>query len=201
MVSLLEVTPSTLDSYQRGIGRLVQMYPQQWGVIFCADELLRSEMWSDIAEDLIDRGVFPELRPWDEVLRISTFGGAETTHAMTAWWNEHVVYPCQQASSPINFVQKVEGTRLLPLPGGMTFVGGADQAPPNKRGRSHNGSSNRNSHESPASSSFAPWSQPEAKGHGKHQKNQGKGHDKGNKGQDKGGKNKSHKGGKGSSKK
>ena len=93
MVSLLTVSPATLDGYERGISHLVDLYPQPWGMIFCADEILRSEIWQSVAEALQDKGEWPAVRPWDFVIKVTTYGGAEATQAMILWWFTHVAAP------------------------------------------------------------------------------------------------------------
>merc|ERR1712194_735835 len=126
MISLSVVSPATLDDYARGLAQLVALHPQQWGIIFCAEEILRSEMWQKVAEDLQDKGTWPadgvSGRPWGHVLRVTTFGGPDSTYAMQHWWSTHVLFPCQTARSPMAFLQGVEGTSLLPMPGGMTVT-------------------------------------------------------------------------------
>ena len=128
MVSLGEISPATLDGYERGIATLVTMFPMQWGVIFCADEIVRSEVWQTLAEELQDSGAWPAARPWDKVVCLSTFGGADGTFRMTHWWKIHVESPCQRAGSAISFLQQIEGTMLLPMPDGMTT--GSASGPP-----------------------------------------------------------------------
>ena len=120
MVSLMTVSPATLDGYERGISTLVALFPTQWGVIFCADEIIRSEVWMATAEDLQDKGDWPVDRPWDLVLRVTTYGGADSNQKMSHWWFTHVVAPCQRAGSPVSFIQEIEGAKLLPMPDGFT---------------------------------------------------------------------------------
>merc|ERR1712086_221858 len=119
MISLVEISPATLDAYERGIGQLVTLYPQHWGIIFCADELTRSERWNEIAEVLKGAGSWPEVRPWDLVMKMTTYGGAESTIAIQHWWSLHVLFPCQ-STRPLASLQELEGTSLLPMPGGMS---------------------------------------------------------------------------------
>merc|ERR1712086_1063378 len=52
LISLGTISPATLDAYERGISQLNDFYPQHWGVIYCADELLRSEVWQSVSEGL-----------------------------------------------------------------------------------------------------------------------------------------------------
>merc|ERR1712086_891402 len=97
MISLVEISPATLDAYERGIGQLVTLFPQHWGIIFCGDALTRSERWNEIAEGLKDSGSWPEDRPWDMVMKLTTYGGEESTIAQQHWWSHRVVFfhrPC-----------------------------------------------------------------------------------------------------------
>ena len=197
MVSLGEVSPATLDAYERGISQLVTFHPEHWGVIFCADTLLRSEVWDRIAEDLYDHKAWPAQQPWDLVMRMSTWGGSDLTTDMRHWWDTHILLPCRQAGSPYHFIQKIEGTSLLPLPQGMTSVGssaGSSQdAPADRRSRGNKQRDNKKQKTNhvfvaPAPWSGAPWSQAsEKKGRGpKGGKGQGGWGGKGGKGQPKG---------------
>ena len=94
--------------------------PDPVGVIFCADEILRSEIWTSVQEELQDDGEWPEDRPWDLVMRITTYGGPKVTPRMTQWWFVHVIAPCQYAGSAVSFLQEMEGTKLLPFPEGYS---------------------------------------------------------------------------------
>ena len=57
MISLGFASPAALDGYEHGIDELYTWNPQNWGIIFCADFLLRSEMWDRLAHELQDDGV------------------------------------------------------------------------------------------------------------------------------------------------
>ena len=120
MISLSEVSPATLDGYERGLAQLVSLHPTQWGIVYCADEILRSEVWQKVQEGMQDLGTWPAVRPWDQVIKLTTYGGPESTYEMQHWWSTHVLFPCQSARSPLAFLHGIEGTDLLPMPGGMT---------------------------------------------------------------------------------
>ena len=142
-VSLEEVSPATLDSYAKGISMLNDLFPAQWGVVFCADEIMRAEIWNRLAEELEDKKAWPEHRPWDFVIKLSTYGGSSTSFDMLQWWQSHVLLPCQNQSSPLRFIQRLEGTELLPSPLGWTASSShqaprSNSAPPNKRRNRNN---------------------------------------------------------------
>merc|ERR1712194_754028 len=65
LISLGTIPPATLDAYERGISQLNDLYPQHWGVIYCADELLRSEVWQSVSKGLVDSNSLPDDRTWD----------------------------------------------------------------------------------------------------------------------------------------
>ena len=188
---LAAVSPATLDGYERGISFLNDLYPQHWGLIFCADEIVRSEVWQSVAEGLIDNKAWPADRPWDFVIRVTTYGGPEATQAMVQWWFTHVAAPVQHGSTPIAFLQKVEGTALLPMPGGMASSSDAPHSTGFSRSQSkaHNKNKNKGGQSSAPPAPYPP-SEAQSKGKGKGKNN------KGNKGQ--GGK--GEKGAKGSNK-
>ena len=117
MISTITVTSATLDLYSRGIKQLVHQHPNHWGVIFCADEIMRSEIWTSTAEDLFDVGNLPDKMPWDLIIRLTAFGGSECTTQSGHWWTRHVLWPCQRSESAARtYLQEVEGTDLLPFP-------------------------------------------------------------------------------------
>ena len=122
MISLNEASPATLDGYSRGISQLNALFPSAWGILFCADEIMRSEVWSSTAETLVDKGKFPLEKPWDLVLRMNTYGGEDCTTTAAHWWQTHVLLPCQSRQGPSawSFIQQVEGTKMLPLPDGYS---------------------------------------------------------------------------------
>ena len=121
MISLSEASPATLDDYERGMAQLHSLNPNQWGILFAADETLRSEVWQKVQQDMQDKGTWPAVRPWDQVIKVTTYGGPESTYALQHWWSIHVLFPCQQAK-PLAFLQGVEGTNLIPMPNGMMNV-------------------------------------------------------------------------------
>ena len=180
LISLGAVSPATLDGYERGISLLNDLYPQHWGLIYCADEILRSEVWQSVAEGLVDAKSWPEDRPWDFVLRVTTYGGPEATQAMVHWWFTHVAAPTQHGGPPMAFVQKLEGTNLLPTPGGMASSSDA----PHSAGTTRNQAKNKNKQKNKDKDPY-PHADSHADSHAK-----GKGKGKDNKGKsNKGGKN------------
>ena len=158
MISIGALSPSTLDGYERGIETLVAMFPTHWGVIYCADEILRSEHWQVLAEELQDAGAWPDDLPWDKVVRLSTFGGGDSTFRMSHWWKLHAEAPCQRAGSAVAFLQQIEGTKLLPMPEGMTSSSAA--AAPRDAGSAGRAPKKRKQTPSSSSSFGAPAWQP-----------------------------------------
>merc|ERR1712086_399246 len=154
MISLSEVSPATLDDYERGLVQLVSLHPTQWGIVFCADEILRSEVWQKVQEDLQDKGTWPAFRPWDQVIRMTTYGSPDSTYVMQHWWSTHVLFPCQQARSPMAFLHGVEGTTMLPMPSGMTNSAASSSAgdnPSHGRAQSNNQNNKKNNKNNPNS--------------------------------------------------
>merc|ERR1712086_1128329 len=185
MISLVEISPATLDAYERGIGQLVTLFPQHWGIIFCGDELTRSERWNEIAEGLKDSGSWPEDRPWDLVVKLTTYGGEESTIAQQHWWSHRVIFPCQ-STRPLAALQEIEGTSLLPMPGGMTSSSSdraaSAQHPHNNTHNNNNKPKKKNNNRSKNNHLGAPTPYPvPAPHHGNGKGNGGKdkGHGKG----------------------
>merc|ERR1712194_834108 len=130
MISTVTVSSSTLDNFSRGVEQLVHQHPNHWGVIFCADEIMRSEIWTSTAEDLYDSGNLPDEMPWGLIIRLTSFGGAECTTQANHWWTRHVLWPCQKTeSSARSYLQEVEGTHLLPFPEGYSAIEGSTPRP------------------------------------------------------------------------
>ena len=72
MISLSAAAPASLDGYMEGISQLVEMYPNYWGVVFCADEIIRSEIWSEMDEELReDEEYVPGAMPWDIITLVA----------------------------------------------------------------------------------------------------------------------------------
>merc|ERR1712086_1060554 len=81
-------------------------------------------------------GRLPADMPWDLILRLTSFGGAECTNQTSHWWTRHVLWPCQRTeASARTYLQEVEGTHLLHFPEGFSAVDGAAPRPRNHRGR------------------------------------------------------------------
>ena len=115
----------------------------------------------------------------------------------------HVVYPCQSHCPTIPFIQAVEGTPLLPAPGGFAGNAHAAQASSSSQGRGRGGGqasgNNRNRRKNNPSGSQPvqqhnwpkPWGKKpwkEHKGQGKDGKPKGEGKGQGKDGKPKGGK-------------
>jgi hypothetical protein len=205
MISLQCLPTAVIDAYEAGIAALVMMFPQDWGAVFAADEIMRGEMWRRTAERFGDRQVSGAGWPdhvgvadrWAHVVKITTFGGDELSTQYDHWWRMHVIYPCQSHSATIPFIQAVEGTQLVPAPGG--FVGHDGQAPGNQgQGRGSSGRSHNRRNKAPTPPVQQPnwtkqpwkakhWQGKNPKGQGKEGKGKGK-DGKGGKGEGKDGK-------------
>merc|ERR1712194_162468 len=137
LISLGAVSPATLDAYKRGISQLNDMYPQQWGIVYMADELLRSELWQSVSDGLADTLALPDVNPWDYVIRVTTYGGPEATPAMVHWWYLRVAAAIQHAGSSTAFMQRLEGTHFLPTPAGMSSSADTAHQPSGGRGNNY----------------------------------------------------------------
>ena len=115
MLSLNEASPQVLDDYQRGICSLVQIHPEAWGLIFAADEIMRSEIWDDMRDELVTDGRWPDSHPWNLVIKLSTFGSGDTKRSH--WWYLHVLAPAQRGGKEL--LKSLEGTSLVPSPDGL----------------------------------------------------------------------------------
>ena len=131
MLSLKAAAPQTLANYYRGIEQLVTLYPNCWGLVFCADELMRSEGWDKIREELEDDEEWPEELPWDLVIRQSSYGkgDAERQH----WWFTHVVAPATQGGGK-PMVAQLEGSTNLPSEDGLFNGSGGGKSRQRSRG-------------------------------------------------------------------
>jgi hypothetical protein len=106
MIMLDAASPAALDAYGQGIRELVSIYPNHWGVIVVADELMRAENWGNISEDLADEGSLDTARPWNQILKLTAFGSGQKAH----WWDMHVIYPCgSRSSTKINEASHLDG--------------------------------------------------------------------------------------------
>merc|ERR1712194_549474 len=126
-----------------GISQHNDLPPQHWGVVYCADELLRSEVWQSVSDGLADTLALPDERPWDYVIRVTTYGGPEATPAMVHWWYLRVAAAIQHAGSPTAFMQRLEGTHFLPTPAGMSSSADGPQQASAPRGNNYRKNKNK----------------------------------------------------------
>jgi hypothetical protein len=194
------LSPATLDAYEAGITQLVMWYPDHRGVIFCADEIMRPEVWQATYDELLDAEQLPTFRPWDHVIRLTMYGSPVATPQSVHWWYTHVVGACLRPGNALSIVQQVEGTTLLPLPQGVqqNFSTGNSLG---NTGRGSRAAKKARRGAGPAQGNWqkAAWSQPSGQWQQPRQKpHKGGGKDSGGKGAGgKGGKGKGGKGGKG----
>lgn len=106
MLMLKASPPGPLDEYEERIRLLDAEFPQFWGVIARADDVMRSEQWERIRRDIEEefharqyRFSFDPSAPWAAVIRDSARG--------RGWWREHVRDPCVKALA--------EGVRPQPM--------------------------------------------------------------------------------------
>ena len=116
MISLDAATPQVLDDYYGGIEQLTMLFPNQWGLIYMADELIRSEVWGDMREEIEDSGELVEKGLWNKIIAKSTYGKADPDRAH--WWYLHVTAPATTGQGKA-MVSNIEGTSLLPASDGL----------------------------------------------------------------------------------
>ena len=87
-----------MDEYEEGIRMMAFTFPDHWGTIAVADDLMRSEPWEKLRqriEKMLSRGLYTEPwdpdRPWESVIRESANG---TSRMADSWWFEHVKQSC-----------------------------------------------------------------------------------------------------------
>ena len=192
MISLKAAAPQTLDNYFRGIEQLIILYPHAWGLVFCADELMRSEVWDRIREELEDDKEWPENLPWDLVIRMSAYGKGDADRQH--WWFTHVVAPATQGGGGRTTVAHLDGSSNLPSTDGL-YTDAAKRL--NNRHQKRGGRAGTHSSTPAFASGKGAWTD-YSKGKGADHWTSGKGKSKNSKGKNKGhGKNENGKHGKG----
>ena len=116
MISLDAATPQVLDDYYGGIEQLTTIFPKHWGLIYMADELIRSEVWGDMREQIEDEGQLVEKGLWNKIIANSTYGKSDPER--THWWYLHVTAPASTGQGRA-MVSDIEGTTLLPSSDGL----------------------------------------------------------------------------------
>ena len=117
MLSLRAASPQTLDDYAQGIQTLASIHPspEDWGLIYAADEVMRHEVWNKIRDEMVLENTWPQKCPWDLVIAKSTYGPGDTKRMH--WWYLHVLAPALRGGK--NLVRTVEGSSLIPSPDGL----------------------------------------------------------------------------------
>ena len=92
-------------------GSLSNLFPEAWGVIRQADEVMRAEQWARIHEDmLVDPipGVDVQ-NPWGWILRSTAFGSENVRYLQ--YWQKRVVLPLttRNAAAAARKAQEIEG--------------------------------------------------------------------------------------------
>ena len=118
MIRLDMASPQVLDDYHEGIRQLSSLFPSAWGIVFTADEIMRSEQWDIIHETLVDEGLQDSAFPWNKVISASAFGKA--TGDIRHWWDTHVLFPVQSSGAGGARVKiaEIEGSENLPTEDG-----------------------------------------------------------------------------------
>ena len=124
MLSLKAASPQVLDDYSRGLRNLCQIHPEAWGLIYAADEIMRGEVWDDMRDELLNESRWPEACPWNEVIKLSTFGSGDAKR--NHWWFLHVQAPAQRGGKDL--VKTLDGTSLLPSPDGLFGISASSSA-------------------------------------------------------------------------
>ena len=86
-------SPAELDAYSWGIRSLVDLFPEAWGVIHQADEVMRAEQWAMIHEEPLVTPIpgVSTSKPWGWILRNTAFGSKNVEYLQ--FWNMRVVLP------------------------------------------------------------------------------------------------------------
>ena len=117
MIMLDLASPQVLDDYHEGIRQLSTLFPSSWGVVFTADEIMRSEQWDIIYEQFVDEGLSEDKYAWNKVLAVSAFGKASGD--IRHWWDTHVLFPIQAHGNNAKVkVSEIEGSENLPTDDG-----------------------------------------------------------------------------------
>ena len=147
MIMLDKASPQVLDDYHEGIRQLSSLFPSAWGIVFTADEIMRSEQWDIIQETLVDDGADDQTYPWNKVIAASAFG--RSSGDIRHWWDTHVVFPVQSsgAGGARVKVAEIEGSENLPtedgrfgwVPGKNRGGGGSRRSKPKSGARPSGG--------------------------------------------------------------
>ena len=116
MLKLRAALPGPLDAYEEGIRQLNSSFPQYWGLIALADDIMRSERWEMVRvriEDLAANGQlrepFDKNMPWNAVLSWTAYDTGNDSQ----WWYNRVDKPCMQSGSPMGAMARaaeIEGS-------------------------------------------------------------------------------------------
>ena len=87
------VTPAEVDAYSEGIKDLTDLFPGAWGLIHQADEVMRSEMWARLHEEMLVQPIsgVSVTSPWGWILRSTAFGSNEVR--FLNFWQKRVTWP------------------------------------------------------------------------------------------------------------
>ena len=131
MIMLNAASPATFDFYERGIRKLHKMFPNRWGMLMVADELVRLEQWSVLQEEAIlcaPAGYDPK-KPWNTLIRNSVYGNP--TNALAQWWYDNFVFPADHGGSAKTWALGAPTPPSLSSPASSSWV--APSASPTAR--------------------------------------------------------------------
>ena len=128
------VTPADVDSYSEGIKELSELFPDAWGLIHQADEVMRSEVWARVHEDMLVQPIdgVSTSNPWGWVLRSSAFG-SECVRFLQ-FWQRRVTLPLttRTASAATRLARELERAPVdvFAYAGGSTSTWSPPTVPP-----------------------------------------------------------------------
>ena len=95
MIMLGAATPAALNTYQRGIQKLVGRYPAAWPAIARADTLMRMEQWDTVQRAFRRQCSWAQLDVehgiWSGVIKATAFG-REERGPRDRWWEDELTF-------------------------------------------------------------------------------------------------------------
>ena len=93
------VVPADVDAYSEGIRELTELFPEAWGLIHQADEVMRSELWARVHEEMLVQPIagVSIANPWGWVLRATAFGSENVR--FQNYWQKRVMWPLMNSNA------------------------------------------------------------------------------------------------------